>query len=148
MPRLASHNMQKMNRFLAASLVSSLAFISAGTKAQTDTINQQSVVTHVPVDARFEIVQSELAVRWTFKLDKFTGNVFQLVATKSGDLAWEEMPRFKSRVPDPVTPGRPNYQIFMSGIMAKNMFLMNVNSGATWQLQKGSDDTVGWVPFE
>jgi hypothetical protein len=139
------YSKRKMNRSLVVALLLSLALIPIGAAAQAT--NQQSALTHVPADARFEIVQSELAVRWTFKLDKFTGAVFQLVATKDGGVAWDEVPRLRSRAPDPVTPNRVNYQIFISGMIARNMFLMNVNSGATWQLQ-GGNDGVSWVPFE
>ncbi len=44
---------------------------------QTSDIHQQ---TTTPVGARFEIVQSELAAKWTFRLDRFTGRVSQLEA--------------------------------------------------------------------
>ncbi|MBC8637308.1 hypothetical protein IAG25_10840 [Caballeronia sp. EK] len=134
-----------MNRSLFYALLLSLALIPIGVAAQAT--NQQSVMTGVPADARFEIVQSELAVRWTFKLDKFAGVVFQLVATKDGGVAWEEVPRLRGRTPDPATPNRVNYQIFLSGMVARNMLLLNVNSGATWQLQSGNDG-ISWVPFE
>lgn len=41
--------------------------------------------------ARFEILQSPLAARWTFRLDRYTGKVWQLVKTKDDDNTWEEM---------------------------------------------------------
>ena len=31
-----------------------------------------------PSDHRFEIIQSQLAAKWTFRLDRFTGQVSQL----------------------------------------------------------------------
>ncbi|MDE4917017.1 hypothetical protein ACUXAV_001637 [Cupriavidus metallidurans] len=108
--------------------------------------SQRSVITAAAADARFEIVQSELALRWTFKLDKQSGVVYQLVASKDGVLSWDEMARYKHTLPDPVVAGKTNYQIFLSGIAAKNTFLINVNSGATWQLQ-GSDSGNSWVPI-
>jgi hypothetical protein len=45
----------------------------------------------VAATSRFEIIQSPLAARWTFLLDKYTGRVQQLVKTKDDDNAWETM---------------------------------------------------------
>ena len=44
-----------------------------------------------PLDARFEIIQSQLAAKWTFRLDRYTGRVHQLVKTSDGGTAWETM---------------------------------------------------------
>jgi len=55
---------------------------------QNSDIHQQ---TTAPVGARFEIVQSELAAKWTFRLDRFTGQVSQLVNATGGGVAWEVM---------------------------------------------------------
>jgi hypothetical protein len=38
-----------------------------------------------PVGARFEVLQSELAAKWTFLLDRYTGRVSQLVKTKDDE---------------------------------------------------------------
>ena len=47
-------------------------------------------------DARFEVLQSELAARWTFRLDRFTGRVAQLVKDKNDGHTWEDMKQFDS----------------------------------------------------
>jgi hypothetical protein len=43
----------------------------------------------VPDTSRFEIVQTELGAKYTFKIDKYNGTVYQLVKTKGDGLAWE-----------------------------------------------------------
>jgi hypothetical protein len=89
--------------------------------------------TTTPPNGRFEIVQSELAAKWTFRLDRFTGQVSQLVSTKEGDYAWEEM-----EVVGRITssgPTHPRFQLFSSGIAARYTFLIDTDTGKTWQLK-------------
>lgn len=87
--------------------------------------------TTTPMGARFEIVQSQLSVKWTYLLDRYTGEVFELVKTKDQALAWDAM-----RVsPAPILskkPTGPRFQIFTSGLVAKNTFLLDTYSGFTW----------------
>ena len=47
--------------------------------------------TVLPSNAQFEVVQSELAAKWTFLLDRFTGHVWQLVGTADNGNAWESV---------------------------------------------------------
>ncbi len=42
-----------------------------------------------PDTSRLEIVQSDMGARYTFRIDKYTGEVYQLVKTYNDDLAWE-----------------------------------------------------------
>ncbi len=103
-----------------------------------------------PASARFEIVQSTLAAKWTFKLDKMTGVVSQLVKTKDDDPAWEVVPVVQ--LPQAPNTGVVRYQLFISGLASKFIFLINVDSGKTWQLQSFKDKTTGeeslvFVPF-
>ena len=85
-----------------------------------------------PPNARFEIVQSELAARWTFRIDRFTGAVFQLVVASNRSYTWEPM----EVDPTPIIskPMHPHFQIFTSGIASKNTFLIDTDSGFTWAL--------------
>jgi len=106
-----------------------------------------------PPGARFEIVQSELAARWTFRLDRFTGRVSQLVSTSDGGEAWQTMV-----VIDPPTNSatpHPRFQIFTSGLAAKHTFLLDADTGNTWVIVKSTttnkdgkraEDDV-WEPF-
>src|SRR5579862_7034924 len=88
--------------------------------------------TTTPSGARFEIVQSEVAAKWTFRLDRFAGHVFQLVRTTAGDYTWEEMTVAGRTVV--AQPSRARFQIFTSGIAAKFTFLIDGDTGKTWQL--------------
>ena len=85
-----------------------------------------------PETSRFQIVQSELGVRFTFNIDKFTGNVFLLVEGSDG-LTWQLIDA-EEQVSDETTPNQVNYQLFTSGLGVRHTFLLNVNTGITWQL--------------
>ena len=66
-------------------------------------------------------------------MDKYTGKVYSFVTTKSDWLAWQEIP--KSFVTgDTSISEKINYQLFMGGILAKDCFLLNINTGVTWVL--------------
>jgi len=117
---------------------------------QTSDIHQQ---TSTPSNARFEIVQSELAAKWTFRLDRFTGHVSQLVKVKEGENAWEDMQVMGlSRIP---APARARFQIFTSGLAARHTYLIDTDTGKTWVLvsSKGSNpdgseyESSAWQPF-
>ena len=94
---------------------------------------------------RFEIAQSEIARRCTFKLDKKYGKVYQMVKTSSGGITWEEMGIVKSDYND--ESKEINYQLFLSGISLSDTFLINIHSGKTWQLVENSNNkTLIWQP--
>jgi hypothetical protein len=107
--------------------------------------------TTAPTDARFEVVQSEIAAKWTFLLDRFTGHVWQLVVTANNGNAWESVRIIG--LPTIAAPSAPRFQIFESGIAAKFQFLLDTVSGKTWTLitqknRDGSSDGLIWEPFE
>jgi hypothetical protein len=106
--------------------------------------------TVVSNQARYEIIQSTLAARFTFRVDRVCGNVFQLVATKNDDLIWEPMSVVK--LPSCNNDGKIRYQMFLSGLAARHTFLMNTDTGKTWQIRSftnknGNEDTA-WFPLE
>lgn len=111
---------------LIANLSVQSAAPAAATEGQT-AVQHQS--TRQPADARHEIVQSSLALRWTFKLDRHLGIVHQLVTDDSGHSTWELMPIEELTVSN---GDRPRYQIVLSGIAAKGMFLLDTLNGQTW----------------
>jgi hypothetical protein len=117
---------------------------------QTSDVHQR---TASPPNARFEIVQSELAAKWTFRLDRFTGHVAQLTVNKLGENVWEEMQVIGiSQSPAPL---RAHFQIFTSGIAAKHTFMIDTDTGKTWVVtsSKGKNDDGTeydinrWEPF-
>ena len=108
-----------------------------------------------PVDARFEIVQSELAAKWTFRLDRFTGRVAQLSVDAADDsvVSWWDTPVVG--LPQLENPTRARFQLFTSGIAAKHTFLIDTDTGKTWLMvnehAKRANGTeyehIAWVPF-
>lgn len=52
--------------------------------------DRQSVSTQMN-NARFEVIQSPIARKYTFFLDKVEGKVYQLVQTRTGGDSWQEM---------------------------------------------------------
>ena len=110
-----------------------LVFLFASTSfAQT---SSPSYKTETPNNSRFEIIQSSLAARWTFKLDKFTGKIWQYVRTKDDDSTWEEM----FVTPKLIASTRPKFQIYTSGIAARFTFLIDNDNGKTWNLTTTKD---------
>ena len=105
-----------------------------------------------PGNARFEIVQSQLAARWTFRLDRFTGQVSQLVKTLGDSNTWEPMEVIGLPLSIPLTE---RFQIFTSGLAARHTYLLDTKSGRTWvivsgtrQRADGSQYNVNlWEPF-
>ena len=120
-------------------IVLSVTLIAWTAQAQQPSDIHQSTTT--PANARFEIVQSELAAKWTFRLDRFTGHVAQLVRTPSDENTWEEMTIVA--LPEIGSLSRPRFQIFTSGIAARHTFLIDTDTGQTWVIvtskRKGAD---------
>lgn len=96
--------------------------------------------------ARFEVLQSPLAARWTFRLDRFTGRVWQLVKTQDDDSTWEEMPVFE--LTKLQSPNRPRFQLFTSGLAARHTFLIDSDSGKTWVVVTGKSKRKDGTEYE
>lgn len=121
-------------------VVLGLFLVVETTLAQASGLHQQ---TTPPLNAQFEVVQSQLAAKWTFRLDRFTGHVAQLVKTLDGENTWEEM--LVPGLPIITAPARPSFQIFTSGLAARHTFLIDTDTGQTWVIvsvtQKRPDGT-------
>lgn len=77
---------------------------------------------------------------WTFKLDKFSGQVYQLVHNKNDELVWDLMAKGPNPANTVVVSGKVNYQIFTSGIAAKFTILIGARDGFDGvTLHKGFD---------
>src|SRR5580704_5691427 len=90
----------------------------------------QYTATTPPQQANFEFVQSPLLGRLMFKLNRLTGGVHQLVRVPTGGLAWELMEI--SDPPQILKYTGPRFQIFASGVLARNTFLLDALTGDTW----------------
>ena len=82
---------------------------------------------------RWEFFMSEIAVRVSLKIDKFTGEVFQLVQRANGTLTWEVIAK-ENNSKDIKKQDSINYQLFSSGLGIRHTYLLNTNTGLTWQL--------------
>jgi hypothetical protein len=100
-------------------------------KDESDKNQETSLKTTSP---RYQIVQSSLAARGTYKLDTYEGKVYQLVLDGSNNETWQLLKRIGNNSNDNQINGQQNYQIFLSTLAMKFTYLINVNTGATWQL--------------
>jgi len=125
-----------------ASLFTSLSSMSA----ETAVIHMMTTASPA---ARYEIISSTLVARNTFRLDRFCGEISQLVRTQGDDLTWEGM--WVSGLPKCQTDNKPRYQLFTSGMAVRNTFLMNTDTGKTWQIMtfkdKDGNENSGWFPI-
>ena len=104
--------------------------------------NQSSLTTSGNSASRYEIIQSELAARNTFRVDKFCGAVAELVVDEAGINHWQNMPI--ETQPACQNDGHPHYQLFTSGLAARFTFLMNTSTGRTWQLVVDDKQNRSW----
>ena len=128
-----------------------IASLSATASAQNDVNIHESTLQ--PADGRFEIVQSPLAAKWTFRLDRHSGQVDQLVKTYRGGNSWQGMPMIG--LPRTTGINKPRFVLFTSGLAARHTFLIDTTTGEAWAPlttfpgeDDDSDAVTGWVPFE
>jgi len=88
---------------------------------------------------RYQIVQSTIAARGTYKVDTYEGKVYQLVVDRNNNETWELLRRIGNYNDDYKVNGQRNYEIFLSTIAMRFTYLININTGATWQLVKDPD---------
>jgi hypothetical protein len=130
----------RMLRIPAALLLAAIA--APALAVAQGTLLQKHEATTPPLEARYEIIQSSVAVKVTLRLDRHNGVVDQLVSRPDTTIGWEPLVRRSHRDPDTRVAQRANYQIFTSGTTIRYTFLINVNTGATWQLVE--DPAAGW----
>jgi len=90
-------------------------------------------------DGHWEFFMSDVAIKYTFKVDKFTGNVYQFVQREDKSYTWQLIERETSNI-DTQKQDSINYQLFSSGLGIRFTFLLNTNSGLTWKLVKDEND--------
>ena len=98
----------------------------------------------VPVDARYEIVQSPINLRDTFRLDRWSGGTAVLLESPDdGSLVWRQIPMDS---PPTATPSKPRFQLSLSGVAAKGTYLIDTATGESWVLV-GKEPPGRWVPI-
>jgi len=120
------------------------AVYSTDARAQRVELNQASVP---PPEGRYEIVQSSIAARVTIRLDRYSGQTSVLQMQQDSTVGWNDVPRGPTLQADTRVPGRANYQFFTSGVAIRFTFLMNVNTGTTWQLTENAKTGLYWEPL-
>lgn len=99
------------------------------------------------IGGRWEFFMSDVAVRYTFKIDKFTGDVFQYVKRSDETYTWQIVEKYRN-VNDIVKDNVINYQLFSSGQGIRFTFLLNTNTGLTWKLVTTADGGLVFESFE
>lgn len=119
-----------------------LLFYFSANYAQISTNKETS--TTFPQEGIFEIITSSVTMRDTFLLNRETGETWQLVSTSYG-YAWKSIYK-KSNLNDKIPDGYkgPVYQITMSGIAAKGIYLTNTLTGASWSLYEDKNGDLFW----
>jgi hypothetical protein len=95
-----------------------------------------------PPNARFEIVQSLLNLRDTFRLDRWSGATEILTEGKEA-FTWTSIPFVG---PPNVTPSGSRFQLTLSSVSAKGTYLIDTATGATWVLTGNSISELRWQP--
>lgn len=98
--------------------------------------------TRAPETARFEVLEG---AKWTFRLDRNSGEIAQLTWLDGGKKSWTAM-----NVPglDAGKKNKPRFQLFATGL---SRYLLDTETGASWSLEETKDaagkDAITWVAF-
>jgi hypothetical protein len=131
-----------------------LIFAYAEQSSAQDTGSSASRQTSAPADSRYEIIAATSIVKAVLKLDKRTGEVFELarnkalIKTKDEEHAWQRT----KRLPHPdkgEATNEVNYQIYTEGQGGIYTYLINLKTGATWILarEEGKEELY-WYPLK
>ena len=113
-----------------------IALLTMSSRAFAQEVPAQAQRSASVAEGRFDVVHSPLGLLFTFRLDRFTGRVWQLTSVRGGLWEWEETP-----VPELATiatPNRPRFQLHVSGISASHTLLIDTETGKSWQFTKDS----------
>ena len=141
--------MRRVTLLLAGLLLSCAFGETAHAQTEATPVHAQSAV---PLTSRFEIVQSTISAKMTFKLDKRTGLVWKIAHNSTDDLVWQ--PLHVISLPKSSNASEAaHYQLFLSGIANRFVFLLNIDTGKTWQLQsrvdaKTKEEGLEFVPLD
>lgn len=102
-------------------------------------LNKTQEISLKSTSPRYQIVQSPIAAKGTYKVDTYKGNVYQLVVDNNDNETWQQLTRTGHINNDNKIDGQRNYEIFLSSIAMRFTYLINLNTGATWQLVEDPD---------
>ncbi len=143
-----------MKRILIFIFVLVLVNAFAGSSQAQDARSSGVSSTSAPVQSRFEIIVTTSRVSAVLKLDKYTGEVFELarnktlVKNKDEQHAWQRTKRLPHTAKDE-TSDEVNYQIYTGGERGIYTYLINIGTGATWILAKEvGEEELYWYPLK
>ena len=127
-----------------------LSALPTGARAQSPP-SPAAASTVLPAEARYQIVQSPLTLRDTFRLDRVTGRVHRMVEREGSGLTWVEMVVVER--PNLPQSGRPRFALFLSGITGRSDYLLDTITGRTWapalvaaRNKRPDESELAWAP--
>lgn len=126
-------------------LIALALFVSVCVFSEDDGSSEKTSV----VNGRFEIIQKH-AMRLTFKLDKYTGDVYYLeepYSHISGNYHWKKAVWIGSDYESNQDKDKINYQLFISAIAARYTILTNINTGKSWIMYEDSNEGFFFSPI-
>ena len=120
-----------MNKILVTA-----CFILASLVSFAQRYTEKQAVFTSQTGGRYEIVQSDIRRSLTFRLDKYTGEVYRLVVKQNDEFCWEYVKIYdQDKVDrDHYDNTEITYQLYLGGIAVADCFLLNIKTGDTWQL--------------
>lgn len=113
--------------------------------AQTD--KNVGVATSVEY-GRWEIIQSPVKTSLLYKLDKYTGEVYQLDHNLFSSPSWVRMEKSQEDDENARLSDGINYQLYLGGLDSSDCFLINIHTGKTWRLDSGFFSRDSWKLIE
>lgn len=117
------------------------AFATVRCAADESVVNARSTLAQ---DSRYELVGSPLLAKLTMRFDRFSGDVDLFVRGKNGGYTWRTMDR-EPQDGNVRLAGKVNYQLYLSGILAQETILMNVNTGVSWYIAVDPKEGEFWA---
>lgn len=131
-----------------------LLMIPGSVRSQERVVANTPSATQAPAEARFEIIQVYyLRETILLKLDKYTGDVYELVRNlvtiraKGQDYTWQLTKWNNKPSMEEVDAQKVNFQIFGATNNNNSVYLININNGDAWTLVRESvtDKESYWV---
>lgn len=115
--------------------------------------NQNFAISTSPIGGRFEIIQSPITHNLTFRLDKYTGEVYRYAIAKNSTTDKNEPVWQKIENPqlDIINMGRKEkeirFQLFMGGMSFWDCYLLDIKTGMTFFLCKIKESGELWFKY-
>jgi len=95
-------------------------------------------VTAVSPEHRYDVIQSNVTRFYTLRVDKYTGKTWQLTERSSRSV-WDEVRFFDGQAELANLPEQVNFQVLVSSLVPRDIYLWNVHTGTTWMIDQERD---------